>query len=352
MKMDFRSLIAFALFAFHAFSYADSENTDQPMVAAEIPLVNCTADKAWMSINFASINREVSLGQKLMQPHNEIVGIVDRYKGKQFQNKPIKDFLSIEETQRFDELSSRIIKINLKTLAESQFQRDTEIIYAFLTFARTEHIDKLDPAIMKSIKLAVDSNNPNLNSDDAKKYTYLFSIKKKLGDFNHPDEENRSVCSLGLALEHEYTATTLELNKLLDELPEMKIINGLAIKHNVSPQDLDKINLSPDEVKTLRAAQSDVTPIFKREMEYLRAITAIRYFSNIVTIKYLLSTGYIDSHKTIDINEMNKDEAVKLKDTSKEIKEVLEIWSQIDRDFPSLQTKSDKRTVDMRKIFN
>lgn len=343
-------LTAVSLLSLSQLTYAN------PMVVPEILLTNCLPDRVYMAADYNSLNRQVELGQKITPLSHEMVGMMDSYKGEKFAHRPVEDFLSAEDLQRLKELLSQIAHYKMKSLAESQLQRDMGIIFDLVKIAKDDRDNKLDPRITASIMRANKANTATSkytppDYDDAKKLLYLQMLRNNIGSAQHTDEKDKSVCSLGLALETENARDVDAFEQTLKTNPGVKWIQELRVKYHMTDNNFSAVQMSTVEKNRLQKIQTELGPLTTRQSMYWQDLNNLRFLVDLVCLEYQHTVDYVDEHKTFDVAEMTRHEDQLFKEAGKEMKFVRQLWYRIGNDFPDRDTKSNQFAADELKKY-
>jgi len=301
---------------------------------ADIPLAKCNSQQVAMTIHFAALRREAKPSDTVIQNAQWMGNLAKKYHGIAKPNHPLSEYMTVGESAEFAQRRAQNVTISYSQLAESRLQRD------MTQLSKMQELAELGWTKGKSLTSESDP--------DLRQYVYMYGVQKLFPDTEHPAPKNTQECSLDLAFERDAAAAFEQFKVKFQSSPEVSELLAMRKKYSVPDgADFNPDAMTPQDKARAPALKAAFGKIMGAQQEYQANINALRYFADVMLMKYqwqreeILELGAAAGTAVYD-----KADAERYAKLSPQMQQVVNFWQNLDNEFPSQATKNAQYIVD------
>lgn len=299
----------------------------------DIPLAKCTSLRVIMQIDYSALQRENKPSSTVIQNAEWMGNLAKKYHGIAKPNHPMSEYVTVEESAEFAQRSAQSLTISYSQLAESRLQRD---------MAQLSKMQELAELGLTKGKTVTSESDP-----DFRQYVYMYGVQQIFVDAEHPPVKNTQECSLDLAFQNESEAA-YEQFKTKMQAPDITELFALRQKYQVPDgSDFNLAVMTPQERARAPLIKAALLKLVNAQKKYQQNTTVLRYFADVMLMKYewqresILELGAAAGTAVYD-----KADAERYAKLNPQLQKVVNLWAQLDTEFPSRASKNAQYIVD------
>jgi hypothetical protein len=268
---------------------------------------------------------------------DKIKALATKYQNKGRQGQAIGELFTPEDAGTFAALTSQGKTVRYYQLAESRLQRDSQMLLRMKKLAETDH--------------SVGLNMSKETDPEFKPYLYMYSMRTVLKDVKPPPKPSEFVCSFDLAMDRDAGAAVAEMSERMKRSKEVVELLTLRSKYQVPDgAEMDSNRLTTAERTRLPALLKATGAILRGQSEYQENILGLRFFADVSQLMYEWQTeDILKLGAAGDLAEYDQADAARYAKLSPTLQQGVNVWHRMDKDFPSLVTKTDKQMNESKK---
>lgn len=303
----------------------------------DISLSNCTSQQVIMTIDFAALTRETKPSGTVIQNVEWMKKLAQKYHGIAKPNHPLSEYMTVSEAAEFAQRSAQNLTISYSQLAESRLQRD---------MTQLAKMQKLAELGLTKGKAVTSEKDPNF-----RQYVFMYGVQEIFPQTEHPASKNTLECSLDLAFEREAAAAFEQFTSKLQSSPEVSELFALRKKYNVQDgADFNLAVMTPQDNVRAPVLKAISIRLLRAQQEYQARITTLRYFADVMLMQYEWQREEIlELGAAADTVMYDKADAERYGKLSPQVQKLVNLWQNLDREFPSRATKNAQSIVNAIK---
>lgn len=313
----------------------------------DIPLSECTTEKALMTAQFAALSRETTTAPAMLKAMDEFKNLADKYSRDGKPGQSIGELMTKADSIKFATLSSQTLTMRYYELAESRLQRDMGLLEELHAMALKERDQGLDLAHMNDLVRDghLEAGTHRGMNRELLVYTYLNTLKEAFKNDDAPAARATGECSVGLALESENKVTYSVWLKQVELSSALKEIAGLRDKYNVAQgAGFESVKLSAEDAQRVAFLQPQVVTLF-RPMSFFGEMNGLRFFAEAAYLEYgWQKNDILQLGGSANASDYSKLDAARYAKLSLVQQRAINVWQHLDGDLPS-QSMLDAETV-------
>lgn len=290
-----------------------------------------------MQLDYEAMHREAASAEPMIANLTKVEALANRNEGKGKPGQPLSEYMLPADSAEFAALHAQAITISFNELMESRRQRDMKILRKMQTLSEAD----------RKTGLALKPGDLDLQV-----YSYLFAMKTVMRGVYRAVPASSTECSLDLALENEAAFAIDELKTKVVAAPEFYELVALRDKYGLATGTLlDPSKLTKAEQKRLPTLMAVTQTLLRGQSDYQENVIGLKWFSDVSQMLYEWQRANILQFGAGDLSDYDKADAVRYAALSEALQKGVNVWRNMDVEFPAQITRNWKIIADSHKTI-